>query len=65
VSKNKIGQKLLRRFLSGLCLIAWFFIWPKIVLAEKHIVINEIQAAGATSDDEFIELYNPNDTLLI
>ncbi|MFH1049065.1 MAG: NosD domain-containing protein, partial [Patescibacteria group bacterium] len=27
-----------------------------------HLVISEIQIAGVTADDEFIELYNPTDT---
>ncbi|MFH1048473.1 MAG: lamin tail domain-containing protein, partial [Patescibacteria group bacterium] len=26
-----------------------------------HLVISEIQIAGVTADDEFIELYNPTD----
>jgi predicted extracellular nuclease len=25
-----------------------------------HLIINEIQISGATSNDEFIELYNPS-----
>src|SRR3989344_4058575 len=33
---------------------------PEIVL--ENILINEIQITGVTAKDEFIELYNPNDT---
>jgi len=40
---------------------AGFFIWPKIVLSDAttHLVISEIQVAGGTANDEFIEIYNP------
>ncbi|MCX6766602.1 MAG: lamin tail domain-containing protein [Candidatus Moranbacteria bacterium] len=31
----------------------------------SHIIINEIQTAGASSNDEFIELFNPTDTPVI
>ena len=32
---------------------------------ESHIIINEIQTAGASSNDEFVELFNPTDTPVI
>jgi hypothetical protein len=30
-----------------------------------HIIINEIQTAGASSSDEFVEIFNPSDTSII
>jgi hypothetical protein len=33
---------------------------PAPQIAQEKILISEIQLAGATADDEFIELYNPN-----
>lgn len=30
----------------------------------KKVLINEIQVSGTTADDEFIELYNPNNTAM-
>lgn len=37
-----------------------FFIWPAATYASSdHLVVSQIQVAGATADDEFIELYNP------
>ncbi|MBX4204965.1 MAG: lamin tail domain-containing protein [Candidatus Doudnabacteria bacterium] len=30
--------------------------------AADHLVINQIQVAGATADDEFIEIYNPSES---
>src|SRR5690348_2335007 len=32
---------------------------PTTCLDGKHIVINEVQVAGASASDEWIELYNP------
>lgn len=34
---------------------------PPAIAASGKILINEIQTGGKTADDEFIELYNPND----
>jgi hypothetical protein len=31
----------------------------------SHVIINEIQTAGASSNDEFVELFNPTDTPVI
>lgn len=45
-----------------LFLTAGFFIFPKIVWADGHIVINEIMIGQKYhSKNEFIELYNPTD----
>jgi hypothetical protein len=33
--------------------------------AALHIIINEIQTAGATSNDEFVEIFNPSDTSIV
>ena len=38
---------------------------PEEVLGPEHILINEVQIAGQTTKDEFIELYNPNSTAII
>lgn len=42
-----------------------FFVWPNFVLAQTadHLVISQIQVAGATADDEFIEIYNPTSSI--
>lgn len=34
------------------------------ISASTHILISEIQVAGASPDDEFIELYNPTDSFI-
>ena len=55
-----------RKFLTGfilmICLLAgaagFFVAWPAFS-APNHIVISEIQIAGATTADEFVELHNP------
>ncbi|MFH2136606.1 MAG: lamin tail domain-containing protein [Patescibacteria group bacterium] len=41
-----------------------FFISGKISLAATadHLVISEVQVAGITADDEFVEIYNPTDS---
>lgn len=46
-------------FLITPTLAAGFFISLPTSAAVTHIVINEIQIAGATTTDEFIELFNP------
>lgn len=50
----------------GGLLLAIFFLsaWPEEVKAQEagHLVISEVQIAGATANDEFIELYNPTAT---
>jgi len=65
VSNKKIAGKLLRRFSFGLCLTAWFFIWPKFCLAENnHLIISEVaaQIEIGKAESEFIEIYNPTDS---
>lgn len=46
-----------------LVIASLFFIWVKFPAAKAatatHLVISEVQIAGADPDDEFIELYNP------
>lgn len=48
-------------FLCVMTTIVGFLLFPRpgLFAATDHIVISEIQGAGATPSDEFIELYNP------
>lgn len=50
-----------RSFIIFFFLAGGFFILGNFSLAATadHLVISEIQVAGVTSDDEFIEIYNP------
>lgn len=45
-----------------LLFILMFKTTPAYSEAADHVVISEIQVAGDVSTDEFVELYNPNDT---
>lgn len=44
-----------------LCFLAGFFGFAEKIFADSpnHVIINEIQIAGKSANDEFIELYNP------
>ncbi len=46
-------------FLFGVFLTLIKFFPQNVLSAAGHVVISEIQIAGATANDEFIELYNP------
>jgi PKD repeat protein len=54
-------MKLTNYFLIFVFVLGGFFIFGKISSAATadHLVISEVQVAGATAYDEFIELYNP------
>ena len=56
--------KLFRSFAILIIVTGGFFIFGKNSLAATadHLVISEMQVAGVTADDEFIEIYNPTDT---
>lgn len=53
--------KIFRSFLIFIFAAGGFFIFGKNSFAATidHLVISEIQVAGATANDEFIEIYNP------
>lgn len=60
--KTRLNQFLASLLVFLLALLAFQYKSPQFVLsATDHVVISEIQIAGATSTDEFIELYNPTD----
>ena len=54
---------LLFAFLFAAASAAGFSAWTNSARADSspHIIINEIQTAGAQSNDDFIELFNPSD----
>lgn len=58
---NSAKTKSFSSFLMPVFILAGFFVWGFSAKAEwaNHLVISEIQIAGVTTDDEFIELYNP------
>jgi|GEM_PF-1626653 len=61
--KTRLNQ-FLASFLTFLLLLLGFqLLSPQYVLsAADHLVISEIQVAGTTTTDDFIEIYNPTDT---
>jgi len=58
-NKNKTKGGFLFFLLIPLILAGFFGSAENILAEENKVVINEVQIAGLTTDDDFIELYNP------
>lgn len=63
-NKNKNNNQTFVAFIVlELCLLAWFFVWPKPVFAEENSLLISAVAVGiGNANNEFVEIYNPTDS---
>ena len=55
-----------RKFFIYTVVFGGIFLFGRIYVAQAvaHLVISEVQVGGGTTDDEFIEIYNPTQSIV-
>ncbi len=59
------SKKTILLLFFALCFAGFFCLEKNVFADTDHIIINEIQTAGTTANDEFVELFNPTDKSVI